>query len=219
MKINIGCGRTPTPGWTNYDNSRGIWLSKHSLLSKLLDMFGLLTGLQKDFIAFAKSENIRNADAAKRIPEVDGSVCALYSSHMLQYLDKIDGENFLREALRVLCLGGVIRLAVPNIRFQVNSYIDDNDAERFIDGTRLARERPRTFVAKCCYLLVGERNHQWMYDGESLCSFLRSVGFEDPQIMEAGTTRIPDPGQLDLQERFPESVFVEARKPGSVTPS
>ena len=217
--INIGCGRPPTPGWTNYDNSRSIWLAKHSILSKFLDMFGLLAVPQKEFIAFAKSAEIRRANATKRIPDADGSVSALYSSHMLEHLDKIDRENFLREALRVLCHGGVIRLAVPNIRFHVNNYIDHNDADRFIDAIHLTRERPQTLMAKCRYLFVGERHHQWMYDGESLCSLLRSVGFEDPQVMEAGKTRIPDPGELDLQERFPESVFVEAVKPRSLAPS
>jgi len=39
-----------------------------------------------------------------------------------------------------------------------------------------------------------------MYDGDSLCWLLLSGGFKDP-------------GTLDLEERAPESVFVEAINP------
>ena len=49
-----------------------------------------------------------------------------------------------------------------------------------------------------------------MYDGKSLCNLLSSAGFEEPRILETGLTTIPDPGMLDLKERSPESVFVEA---------
>jgi hypothetical protein len=62
------------------------------------------------------------------------------------------------------------------------------------------------------HLALGEREHQWMYDGVSLCAMLVDAGFEDARVLPAGSAGIPDPGQLDLAERWPESVFIEARK-------
>jgi hypothetical protein len=51
-----------------------------------------------------------------------------------------------------------------------------------------------------------------MYDGESLCRLLSELGFVDAKVAEPGTTIIPNPAPLNLCERCPESVFVEARK-------
>ena len=68
-------------------------------------------------------------------------------------------------------------------------------------------------MEKIKYLLVGDRNHQWIYDGKSLCNILSLSGFKNPRILEAGATSIKDPGMLDLNERSVESVYVEAFKP------
>lgn len=77
----------------------------------------------------------------------------------------------------------------------------------------LAKEQPKTIVDKIKYMLIGDRHHLWMYDGDSICRLLASAGFKDPQVMESGTTLIPNFGSLDLEERSPESVFVEAINP------
>ena len=49
-----------------------------------------------------------------------------------------------------------------------------------------------------------------MYDGRSLARLLVESGFVGATVMPAGTTNIPDPGSLDLEERSEESVYVEA---------
>ncbi len=211
-RLNIGCGSDPTPDWTNYDNSPSVWLAKHPLIAKVLSLFGLLDEMQKEFIEFAKKEKIGCADASKYLPEIDNSVGVVYSSHMLEHMDKEDREGFLDEAHRVLFPGGIIRLAVPNISFHIDRYVDDKDANRFMESTLLTKERPRTLRQKIRYILTGDRHHQWMYDGESLCKLLSTAGFEQAQVMQEGESQIPEPGQLNLRERAPESVFVEARK-------
>ena len=212
-RINIGCGRTPTSGWTNYDNSPSVWLSKYGVLVKVLVLLRLLDGSQKEFIEFTKSSSIQWAEATKRIPEADETIEVVYSSHMLEHLDKYERDGFLRESYRVLCPGGFIRLAVPNIQFHVRNYFEDNDADRLIAALSLAKAKPRTLAAKWRYLLFGARHHHWMYDGDSLCRLLLSAGFVDARVMVPGETRIQEPGELDLYERVPESVFVEAIKP------
>ena len=60
---------------------------------------------------------------------------------------------------------------------------------------------------------IGPRNHLWMYDGRSLSELLHKVGFADTCVMPPGKTNITDPGQLDLEERADESVYVEAFQP------
>ena len=210
LKINIGCGDTPTEGWRNYDNSWSVRLAKKKVLTYILWKSGFLSEAQDKFISFAKNANILWADGIKRIPENDSSVDVIYSCHMVEHLEKLDVASFFKEARRILKSGGIIRLAVPNIKYQVDNYLKDGDADKFIESTHLTRKKPKTIIAKIKYLIIGDRNHQWMYDGKSLCNLLSSAGFEEPRILETGLTTIPDPGMLDLKERSPESVFVEA---------
>jgi SAM-dependent methyltransferase len=211
--VNIGCGQTPTHGWLNYDNSWSIRLAKAPLRVRALRSLGLLSEAQQKFIFFAKEHNILWADASKRIPERDSSVDVLYSSHMIEHMEQKDVVIFLKEACRILKPGGVIRVAVPNIKYHVDNYLKDDDADAFIENTHLTRRKPKTLIQKAKYLIIGDRNHQWMYDGLSLCNLLSSVGFQEPKIMEPGTTIIEDSGELDLNERIPESVFAEATNP------
>jgi len=210
LKINIGCGNTPTKGWRNYDNSWSVRLAKKKVLTYILWKFWFLSEAQDKFISFAENANIMWADGIKRIPENDSSVDVIYSCHMVEHLEKPDVASFFKEARRILKSGGIIRLAVPNIKYQVDNYLKDGDADKFIENIHLTRKKPNTIITKIKYLIIGDRNHQWMYDGKSLCNLLSSAGFEEPRILEPGLTTIPDPGMLDLKERSPESVFVEA---------
>jgi SAM-dependent methyltransferase len=210
-RLNVGCGQSPTPGWTNYDNSLSARMARVPAVLPLVERFGLLTRQQREFMRFARSHEIRFADAVAHIPEPDRTVAALYTSHMVEHLDREDVQRFLKEAQRVLAPGGVLRIAVPDVRYHVNQYLKDSDADGFVARLYLTRERPKTWTQKALYQFVGDRQHQWMYDGASLCRLLESAGFEAPQVMPAGTTSIPEPGALNLSERHPESVFVEAR--------
>lgn len=156
---------------------------------------------------------LRYADAVERIPEPSGSVEVVYTSHMLEHLDPNEAKAFLNEAHRVMSRNSWIRVAVPDLRFHVERYIATGDANEFMIRTFLTRVNPRTLRDKVRDLIVGERHHQWMYDGPSLCTLLLAAGFVRPRILDSGVTTIIDPGELDLSERSPESVFVEARKP------
>ena len=213
LKINIGCGDTPTEGWRNYDNSWSVRLAKNKVLTYVLRKTGLFSASQLKFISFAENSNILWANGIKRIPENDSTADAVYSSHMIEHIEKDDVSLFFKEVRRILKSGGIIRLAVPDIKLQAEKYIQDGDADNFIETTSLTRKYPKTFIDKIKYLIIGDRNHQWMYDGKSLCKLLSSAGFNEPCILEPGLTTIPDPGMLNLKERLSESVYVEACNP------
>lgn len=212
--VNVGCGRTTTPGWLNFDNSLSVRLAAHPLLVAIASAVGLLKQDQQEFIAFVrKAGEIRFADAARRIPLGEGSVRLLYSSHMLEHLSRPDARRFLGEALRVLEPGGTLRLAVPDLALMAREYAGRGDADLFVQRTGLGRERPSGFSGRLRTSLVGDREHKWMYDGPSLCRLLESAGFEGARVVPAGATGAPDPGALDLREREDESVYVEALRP------
>ena len=53
LKINIGCGDTPTKGWRNYDNSWSVRLANKKVLIYILLKLGFLSEAQEKFIPFA----------------------------------------------------------------------------------------------------------------------------------------------------------------------
>jgi hypothetical protein len=212
-RLNVGCGATPTNGWVNYDNSISIRLAAWPVVTSLLGRLGLLSDQQKHFICIAKQNGIRYANAAKRIPEPDHSIEVLYTCHMLEHLDRCEAALFLQEARRVLVNNGIIRIAVPDLRYHIDNYLKEKNGDAFVENLKIARPRLGGLIDKSKHLLIGERHHLWMYDGESLSRLLLKSGFSNPQVLKAGETTIPNPGDLDLAERAPESVFVEAINP------
>jgi predicted SAM-dependent methyltransferase len=188
-------------------------LAKIPFLPELLHKASILEASQYQFIHFSRSNRIEYGDVTKGLPLSNGSVDVLYSSHMLEHLDREEASLFLNEMRRVLCSGGIIRLAVPDLHKQVQQYIESEGSDAFIAGTSLCQPRPRTLVQRLRILLVGTRHHQWMYDGASLCGLLLAHGFVNAEIMQAGETKIQAPEPLDLRERHSESVYVEAENP------
>ena len=213
LRINVGCGRTPVPGWKNYDSSPSVKLAYRPILGSVIQKFARVTEDQKEFIRYAKAANIRFADVTKRIPEADSSADVIYSCHMVEHIERDEALAFFAEAQRVLKPGGIIRIAVPDIRWHIDNFLEDGDADRFIRRTKLTREMPKTFFAKVKSLMVGDRSHKWMYDGPSMCQLLTSAGFLEAKELKSGETQIENPGELNLSERAPESVFLEAINP------
>ncbi len=212
-RINVGCGRSPTNGWKNYDNSPTVRLARFGPLPKLFATLRILTKEQTAFLEFCQANEISWANAVARIPEPDHSLDVVYSSHMVEHLDGIQARQFLAEASRVLKPGGILRLAVPDLRSHVDSYLESGDADALVRATGLSRSSPSGLAGRLRALLIGDRGHKWMYDGPSLCKLLTQAGFNDPRILPPGETTIAAPGELDLRERYPESVFVEATRP------
>src|ERR1022692_1095798 len=109
LRINVGCRQTPTVGWRNFDNSLSLRLSKPKLLQMVLRKIGIVNKEQACFIHFAREHCIEYGDATRGLPLPSGSVEVLYSSHMLEHLDRQEATLFLMEARRILCSGGIVR--------------------------------------------------------------------------------------------------------------
>jgi SAM-dependent methyltransferase len=206
LRVNVGCGATPTPGWTNFDNSLTV------VLAKLPFAPAFLGPTRSAFVAEVRRGSVRRAQATL-LPIADGSAEVLYSSHMLEHLARSNARRFLAEAKRVLSPRGVLRLAVPDLRIQVERYLRVGDADAFVDGTRLAADHSTTALARLRLFVAGVREHVWMYDAQSLTRLVASVGFSDVAVVPPGETRISDAAPLNLREREDESLYVEGTNP------
>jgi SAM-dependent methyltransferase len=213
IKINVGCGLSPTPGWSNFDNSLSVRTARRPIISAALARLGFLGGQSRELAVAGREGNVRFANATHRIPCPDGCASAVYSSHMIEHLDRNEARAFLAEVKRVLRPGGIVRIAAPDLFLCVRDYLEDGDADQFVAGIHMGLDRPSGVRARIRWTLVGPRHHLWMYDGGSLVRLLSAAGFEDAAVLPPGLTQIPEPGQLDLKERAAESVYAEAIRP------
>lgn len=211
-QINIGCGRNPTEGWINFDNSPAIKLAKSPLKIRLAKMLGLLTKLQIENIEWLKKNTIEYADATTKIPLLDNSVITLYSSHMIEHLSRDGGVRFLQEVKRVLVSDGVVRILIPDLEKEVSRYNKEKNADKFMESLTVAAPPISSLIDKVRLIFSGYRHHQWMYDGDSLANLMKSQGFRNVTIQISGNTLIENPGNLNLFEHEDISVAVEAKK-------
>jgi SAM-dependent methyltransferase len=213
MKVNVGCGITPTAGWINFDNSFSVRIARWPAAVRVLSGTRVMDAQSREMVTIANSLGVRFADATRRIPCADRSAEAVYSSHMIEHLDRREARAFLREVSRILRPGGVVRLAAPDLSRLASDYLATGDADRFVSGTHMVQPRPTGLVPRARAAVVGPRHHLWMYDGHSLSALLQEVGFADVSVLPPGKTHIADPGGLDLAERADESVYVEGIQP------
>jgi SAM-dependent methyltransferase len=213
VRLNIGCGSGPTEGWINYDNSLAVRLAKAPLLTRLLSAAGLIDAGNLEFIDVCRRLGVVYADAAHRIPHEAATVDVIYSSHMIEHLDRAEAAGFLAECRRVLKPGGMLRLAAPDLRWSILEYMEKGRADEFVAQLQFEFDKPRGLFGRLKWMLSGGRGHHWMYDGPSLSRLVARGGFAEVEILPAGQTRLVDPGALNLREREIESVYVEARRP------
>lgn len=213
VRLNIGCGQRPTPDWTNYDNSPSVWLARWPVLPLLLYRLKLIDDHALEFVGFCRRNAIRHADAARRIPHDTASVDAIYTSHMVEHLDRLEARSFLAECRRVLRPGGVLRVAVPDLRNAAWRYLRLSDGDGFLRHLQFDLDKPRGLSGRLRRFMTGGRGHHWMYDSDTLPALIAEAHFADVALVPPGTTRIADPGQLDLFEREGDSLCVEAVRP------
>ena len=123
LRVNIGCGRTPTEDYINMDNTLAIKLANSSLLYNLMKFLKLLDTQQIENIRWNKKHNIKFANATKNIPLKNNSSECIYTSHMLEHLSRDGAKFFLQEAYRILDNDGVLRVSVPDLKFHINQYL------------------------------------------------------------------------------------------------
>lgn len=214
-RLNIGCGQSATPGWTNYDNSLSIVLARLPRpLVRLLGTLRLLSRHTLDFVDYCRAHRIRRASALA-IPEASGSIDVVYTSHMFEHLDRSEARLFLRECHRLLRPGGTLRLVVPDLRPRIDYYyLDQHDGDSLIESFIFDLDKPRGFRPWIVRALTGGREHHWMYDFRSLAKLVESCGFEEPIDLKPGETSIEDPGELNLREQEAAwSLYVETKRP------
>lgn len=161
-------------------------------------------------------------DVTTGLPHADGSVDAIFTSHMLEHLDPHDGFELLRECHRALRPGGILRVVVPDLEVIARAYVERDRmffqsfegtlAEAFVSSLYL---RPMTRGSRCARILRGilradDGGHRWLHDEESLLHYVRAAGFTS--VTRVAFREGADPEVAALDERTPFHIHLEARR-------
>ena len=97
----------------------------------------------------------------------DNTVDLIYASHVIEYFDRYEVEDLLREWKRVLKTDGILRLAVPNFEALSALYVNKAIPLEKVLGPLYGRMPMEDLVIY----------HKTTYDFESLRTVLENCGF------------------------------------------
>ncbi len=199
--LNLGCGTRTHPDWTNVDFSVYTRLRRHAGLARLLHEVGIISSQRWERLQ-ALDADVVSWDLRRGIPFEDATFDVVFHSHLLEHLAREAAPAFLKECLRVLTPGGLLRVVVPDLERLAASYLhalarlDCGDSRAWADydrvvdqifeqmvrreGVGTAQQRSAVRVTERLIrggaTRIGEL-HRWMYDRHALGRLLDETGF------------------------------------------
>jgi SAM-dependent methyltransferase len=144
---------------------------------------------------------VRQANLLKRLPLPDGTASLVYSSHFLEHVPRTLVPGLLRECLRVLQPGGVLRLVVPDLEDMAREYLamremGEHDKADFVvlelidqcvrrkSGGELG-QLYRQMAAQSKVINAPMIDYIYARSGEDLCTFTHAEaeGTQPPRFM------------------------------------
>lgn len=205
--LNIGCGFDAPEGWINVDSSPSARLEKLPVVGKFM---GLLSRNPQRF-----PDNVSYGNILEDGLFSDGTVEAIYASHVLEHLTLEDMRKALSNLCRMLRAGGTIRLIVPDLAERARRYVESSAAnnpsaaEEFLRSCYLGREsRPRGAVGRVRDIF-GASHHLWMWDDPSMRRELERAGFVEIRRASFGDSKDPMFKAVESPDRFIDKGIVE----------
>jgi len=146
MKLHLGCGTQYKEGWVNIDDNSDNNISK-------LDI---------------------NMDLTLGLPYQDGTVDYIFHEHFFEHLTPEQGKLLVKECMRVLKIGGVMRIATPDLVEAVDKYLNmEIKDDPIIKRYQLHHVKTKAERLNMAFSAWG---HKWLYDWEELERRLREAG-------------------------------------------
>jgi hypothetical protein len=216
--VQYGCGFCAPAEWLNFDASLTLRLER---------LYGLGRLVNKNGQRFP--DNVRFGDIVCGLNLPDGSVHAIYASHILEHLSLEECRMALHNTFKLLEAGGIFRLVVPDLAWRAEQYVsslgkrDAGAAGVFMKKCHLGVESsPKSLIGKLSWLFGGS-THRWMWDEFAMREALFNAGFEDVRRCEIGDSGDPMFDLVEDRGRFSDNGFAElafqAKKPAHSRPA
>jgi predicted SAM-dependent methyltransferase len=131
-------------------------------------------------------EGVLYMDVTEPWPIPDGSVEAINSEHFIEHISLGQGRAYFEQAARALRPGGLIRTSTPDLRVEVDIYLqaDSELLSRYQeDVTGWCEARNHSEMLNNIFF---EWEHRHIYDAEAIMEMLEEAGFGEIERAEFG---------------------------------
>lgn len=146
-------------------------------------------------------------DIRDGLPLNDASLDYVTSIHALPMISYPDLVPVLGELRRVLCDGGVLRLALPDLDKGLRAYLDGDRSHFMVPDS----DEP-TLSGKLIVHLLWYGYSVTLFTKEFACGLLLRAGFRSVTVCAFRETASQFPDIVELDNREHESFFIEAVK-------
>lgn len=145
-------------------------------------------------------------DLLDGLPWPDETFDVIVANHSLQQIGYHDLPDALTELRRVLAVGGVLRILVPDLCRALVAY---HDHERWLADLINDDTQP-TWDGKLCTYLLWYSTARSVFTADWLVELCRNAGFAFVAPVPSGWTNSKHSDATALDDRQPESLIVEA---------
>lgn len=191
MNIHIGCAYTIGKSWKNYDATPTAIIEKFPLLGKFLKIN------KKRF-----PKELIYGDITKKLLCAENKANNIYCSHVLEHLTYEEMKIALSNIHLMLKTDGCFRLIVPDLENRVKTYLDNKDANKFIESIVMGKKNKDKHIFNKIRSFFGHTNHLWMYDFKSLSNELEKIGFKNIKKCVYGDSQIEVFDEVEEKDRF-----------------
>lgn len=196
FKLEIGAGPNAKPGWMATDlNPR----------------------------TSASGVNSIQLDATKPFPINSNCFDYVFTEHMIEHINFDQGQIMLKECLRILKPGGIIRVVTPSIGFMLRVMSPDRspfeDRYREWSIKHFVRNAPKVTNAFFLNNFMRAWGHTFVYDRETLELAMQMAGFQQLTSCDINVSAHDQFRGIENEGRMPagfldlESMIIEGQKP------
>lgn len=168
-KLNIGCGTDYKEGWINVDNNSDNNITK-------LDL---------------------NWDLRNPLPFQDNSIDFVFNEHFFEHLTVDEAQLVIKDLMRVLKPGGVMRIAMPDLEAIVKQYRKGLKSDPLINNFKMDFIDTKAESINMSFRWWG---HKWLYDWEELTRRLKEAGYERVTRCKLQQSKYPELSNLETRQ-------------------
>lgn len=146
-------------------------------------------------------------DIRRRLPFATNSIGFIYNEHLFEHFTYEEGERVLREFYRCLKTDGVLRMAMPDLDYNIQKYNTDWKSLDWVSwpGNEFITTRGRMINAS-----FRNWGHKYIYNEEDFKNQLISAGFK--KIIRCNWNESNYPELANLETRKNSKLIMETIK-------
>lgn len=182
VMLNVGCGTDYKEGWINIDNNSDNNIEKLEL----------------------------NWDLRYPLPFEKNSVDVIFNEHFIEHLTVKEGQQAIKDFMRVLKPGGVVRIATPDLEIAIDKYINvPIEKDPTIKTFKMDFIKTRAERINMAFHWWG---HKWLYDWEELERRLIEAGCDKKKIKRCDLRKSKHKELNGLETREESRLIAEVTK-------